>query len=244
MSWISFASLGHQKHFLSWNKHCFWNLYLKQVIPVSHFSSQTCLVARCFKISKWSLHFLKFSYARPIFLSITTTANATAGPAMTRVTIHSPAHIVVESKNIMMPTSTICIRSSHICRLTHFNEGNVKIKNSINATFSCSERLQDPIAMSCGELKIRPPRWPLRARQIYLFRKQNSSLNYPFKHWIFYYSWGKERSEVVDKWPSSPASLSSYSLGFEIKRQLEEFNHASTLNHSFSIDLNIPLPCI
>lgn len=108
---------------------------------------------------------LKLRYARPFSFSQRTTRDLIAGPALTKVILRLPVHILFGSRECILLEDSICIKSSHTCRLVHSYNTRVEVAASLNLVVICSACLSDLIALPSGGFKIVASRRPPKVRQ-------------------------------------------------------------------------------
>lgn len=128
----------------------------------SHYNNKAYRVAHSLKISNRSLPYLKLNYYRASSLSRGTSELLIAAPAMTGVTLRSPAHISIESKKCISSSDAICIKSIWNCKRVHFHNANVETAASLVPIVNRSIRLLDLIALSTRGITIMAPRWPIK----------------------------------------------------------------------------------
>lgn len=76
---------------------------------------------------------------------------------MTRVILKLRANVLIERKERILPTHTICIESSHIRKFLHFYKTKIEIATSFDPIFNRFVLLLDFFAQSAGNIKKTAP---------------------------------------------------------------------------------------
>lgn len=149
-------------------------------------------MARCFKDSSRFIQCLKLNYGWLCMLFQWTALGSISGSTVAWAFLYVPVHILIESKECILKTDTICNKSSHIHRLVSFYKVNVEIETSLYLIFNHFVRLSDLNVLNTENGKVvassRPPkvhRWIL-VLQVKL--KSKISLD----HWKYTYFWEEE----------------------------------------------------
>lgn len=130
--------------------------------------------------SAQSAQYLQHRYFWSCSLSQRATGDQISGLAVIQLMFGLSAHILDGSEVCIMLTGTVCIKSSHICKLAYFYNANVKIAASLNPIVKCSVRLSDLIVLNTEGIKItalrRPPKVHKRIFSLQVKLKSELSL--------------------------------------------------------------------